>query len=128
MAPPQVPALPPLTPPHVTVTADLGTVVQFVKDAAPPFTFKFQVLPVDPPDVVQLIVAAELPAYGPPSGSRAVKLIVPGLAEMALKLVAIGKARLAGTTMRAFCCAERVCIVPATIRIDISLDQRLMWR
>jgi len=129
IAPPQAPALPPLTPPQVTETADLGTVVQFVKDAAPPFTFNVQLLAADPPDVVQLIVAEELPAYGPASGSNAVKLIVPGLAEIALKVVAIGKTRLAGTTICAFCWAESICIVPpAMTRTDISLDQSFMWR
>jgi len=90
MAPPQVPALPPVTPPQVTVIADLGTVAQLVNEAGFPCTFKFQVLAADPPDVVQLTVAAELPATDPRSGSVAVKLIVPGLAETALKLVAIG--------------------------------------
>jgi hypothetical protein len=127
MDPPQVPALPPVTPPQVTLIADLGTVAQFVKDAAAACTFKFQVLPAEPPDVVQLIVAAELPESDPRSGSVAVKLIVPGMAVTALIVVAIGKARLAGTTMRAFCCAESICMVPAaSTTTDISLDPRFM--
>jgi len=129
MAPPQLPALPPVTPPHVSLIADLGTVAQFVKDAAAACTFKFHVLAADPPDVDQLTVAEELPEADPRSGSVAVKLIVPGLAEMALRVVAMGKARLAGTTMCAFCWAESICIVPpAMTRIDISLGQRFMWR
>lgn len=103
MAPPQLPALPPVTPPQVTLIADLGTVAQVAKDAAAACTFKFQVPAADPPDVDQLTVAEELPANDPRSGSVAVKLIVPGLAVTALKVVAIGKTLLAGTTMRAFC-------------------------
>ena len=129
IAPPQAPALPPLTPPHVTVTADRGTVAQFAKFAAAACTFNVQVLAADPPDVDQLTVAEELPASEPRSGSAAVKLIVPGLAEIALKVVAIGKTRLAGTTMCAFCWAESICIVPpAMTKTDISLDQSFMWR
>jgi len=129
MAPPQVPALPPATPVQVALTAALGTVVQPVKEAGVACTFKFQVLAADPPDVDQLTVADELPAYGPASGSVAVKLIVAGLAEMALKVVAIGKTRSAGTTMRAFCCADTICILPAaSITTDISFDPRFMWR
>ena len=101
--PPQVPALPPVTPPHVTVTADLGTVAQPVKDAATAFTFKFQVFAAVPLDVVQLTVAAELPDTLPKSGSVAVKLMVPGLAVTALRVVgpAIGRI-LFGTTTLAF--------------------------
>jgi hypothetical protein len=129
MAPPQVPALPPATPVQVALTAALGTVAQPVKEAGFACTFKVQVPAADPPDVDQLTVAEELPASDPRSGSVAVKLIVPGLAVIALKVVAMGKARLAGTTMCAFCWAESVCIVPPTrIRIDISLDQRFIWR
>jgi hypothetical protein len=129
MAPPQLPALPPVTPPHVTLIADLGTVAQLAKDAAAACTFKFQVLPAAPPDVVQLTVAEELPVNGPESGSVAVKLIVAGLAVTALKVVAIGKTLLAGTTMRAFCCAERICTVPpARTTTDIRWISRIMWR
>jgi len=129
IAPPQAPALPPATPPHVTVTADLLTVVQPVKDAAAACTFNVQVLAADPPDVDQLTVAEELPESGPASGSVAVKLIVAGLAEIALKVVAIGKTLLDGTTMRAFCWAKSICTgPPARIRTDISLDRRFMWR
>jgi hypothetical protein len=90
-----------VTPPHVTVTADLGTVAQPVKDAGFACTFKFQVLAADPPVVVQLTVAAELPDTLPKSGSVAVKLMVPGFAVTALILVAIGKI-LFGTTTLAF--------------------------
>ena len=58
-----------------------------------------------PPDVIQLIVAAELPATDPRSGSVAVKLMVLGLAEMALNAVgpAIGKTMFDGTTTRDCC-------------------------
>ena len=129
MAPPQVPELPPLTPVQVTLTADLGTVAQLVKVAAAACTFKVQVLPTAPPDVDQLTVADELPAYGPASGSVAVKLIVAGLAVTALRVVAIGKTRSAGTTMRAFCCADSICMVPAVnATTDISFDPSFMWR
>lgn len=76
----QAPAVPPVTLPQVTVTAEVGTVAQLVKEAAPAWTFKFQVLPVEPFEVVQLTVDAELPATLPRSGSVAVKLIVPGAA------------------------------------------------
>ena len=101
---PHAPPLPPVTPVHFAVTADVGTVAQLVKFAVVAFTLRFQVLPLDPPDVVQLMVAAELPASDPRSGSVAAKLIVLGLAEMALKVVppAIGKTLFDGTTTRGF--------------------------
>ena len=111
------------------MTADVGTVPQLANVAADACTFKVHVLPADPPDVDQLTVADEFPANGPRSGSVAVKLIVAGLAEIALNVVAIGKTRSAGTTMRPFCCAESICILPAaTTRTDISFDTRFMWR
>lgn len=102
--PVQAPPLPPVTPVHFAVTADVGTVAQPVKDVPEACNFKFQVLPVDPPEVVQLIVAAELPDTVKRSGSVAVKLIVVGLAEMALKVVPgpIGKTLFDGTTTRGF--------------------------
>lgn len=129
MAPPQLPALPPVTLLQVTLTADLGTVAQFVKDAAAACTFKFQVLPAAPPDVVQLTVAAELPDTVPKSGSVAVKLIVPGLAVTALIVVAIGKILFAGTTTCAFCWADSVWIAaPSTTTTDISWTKWFMWR
>jgi hypothetical protein len=114
---------------QVALTADVGTVPQLANVAADACTFKVHVLPADPPDVDQLTVADEFPANGPRSGSVAVKLIVAGLAEIALNVVAIGKTRSAGTTMRPFCCAESICILPAaTTRTDISFDTRFMWR
>jgi len=114
---------------QVAFTADVGTVPQLANVAAEACTFKVHVLPTDPPDVDQLTVADELPAYGPASGSVAVKLIVAGLAVTALRVVAIGKTRSAGTTMRAFCCAESICMVPAVnTTTDISFDPRFMWR
>jgi hypothetical protein len=84
----QAPAVPPVTLPQVTVTAEVGTVAQLVNEAVPAWTFKFQVLPVEPFEVVQLTVDAELPATLPRSGSVAVKLIVPGAAETGVKVVA----------------------------------------
>lgn len=84
----QAPAVPPVTLVQVTVTAEVGTVAQLVNAAAPAFTFKFQVLPLEPPVVVQLTVDAELPETLPRSGSVAVKLIVPGAAETGVRLVA----------------------------------------
>ncbi|MGI8989688.1 MAG: hypothetical protein ACR2I2_08900 [Bryobacteraceae bacterium] len=80
---PHAPAVPPVTLPHVTVTADVGTVAQLVNDVAAACTCKVQVLLLAPLDVVQLTVAAELPGTLPRLGSVAVKLIVLGLAEMA---------------------------------------------
>jgi hypothetical protein len=126
-AAPQAPALPPTTPVQVALTADVGTVPQLANVAADACTFKVQVLPTAPPDVDQLTVADELPANGPASGSVAVKLMVAGVAVIALNVVAIGKTISAGTTMRAFC-AESICMVPAASTTDISLDQRLMRR
>ena len=127
--PVQAPPVPPATPVHIAVTADVGTVAQLAKVAAAACTFKVQVLAAAPPDVVQLTVAEELPVNGPRSGSVAVKLIVAGLAVTALKVVAIGETLLAGTTMCAFCWAESICIVPpAMTKTDISLDQSFMWR
>ena len=101
---PHVPPLPPVTLLHVTWTADVGTVEQLVKDAAEACTLKFQVLPPDPPDVIQLIVAPELPDTAAESGSMAVKLIVLGLAETALMVVPppIGNILFDGTTTLAF--------------------------
>jgi hypothetical protein len=130
IAPPQTPAVPPATPVHVTRTADLGTVAQFVKDAAPASTFKFQVLPAAPPDVVQLTVAAEFPATDPRSGSVAVKLIVAGLAESAFNVVAIGKMLFAaGTTLRAFGWAASDWIVaPSPTRTHVRWIKRFMSR
>jgi hypothetical protein len=116
-----------VTPPHVTVTADLGTVAQPVKDAGFACTFKFQVLAADPPVVVQLTVAAELPDTLPKSGSVAVKLMVPGFAVTALILVAIGKI-LFGTTTLAFFCAKLWLAAANIISTDVSLDQWFMWR
>ena len=101
--PPQVPPLPPLTPVQAAVTADVGTVAQPAKDVPDACTLKLQVLPPDPPDVIQLIVAAELPDTAPKSGSVAVKLIVLGVAETALIVVPppLGK-MLFGTTTLGF--------------------------
>jgi len=84
----QDPELPPVTLLQVAVTAEVGTVAQLVNEAAPAFTFKFQVLPLEPPVVVQLTVDAEFPEKLPRSGSVAVKLIVPGAAETGVRLVA----------------------------------------
>jgi len=102
--PPQVPPLPPLTPVQAAVTADVGTVAQPVKDVPDACTLKFQVLPLDPPEVIQLIVAAELPDTTPKSGSVDVKLIVPGFAETALIVVppALGKILFGTTTLGFF--------------------------
>jgi hypothetical protein len=101
--PPQAPELPPVTPPQDTFTAERGIVAQLVNDAAAADTFKVHVLPVDPNEVVQLTVAAGLPAtLGVVVGSVKLKLIVAGTAEIALSVVAIGKIGLAaGTTTRA---------------------------
>ena len=128
--PPQAPALPPVTPPHATRTADLGTVPQLVKEAAAADTCNVQVLAAEPPLVVQLTVAAELPATLPKSGSVAVKLMVPGLAVIALSDVAIGKIRLAaGTTTFGFCSADSTGAELASITsAPISWDERFMWR
>jgi hypothetical protein len=124
-----VPALPPATPVQVALTADVGTVPQLAKDAADACTFKVHVLAAAPPDVDQLTVAEELPETDPRSGSVDVKLMVPGLAVIALNVVAIGNILSAGTTIRVFCWAESICIVPpARTRIDISLDQRFISR
>jgi hypothetical protein len=86
------------------LTADTGTVPQLAKDAAAAWTFRVHILPPAPPDVVQLIVAAEFPDTVPRSGSVAVNLIVPGLAEMALIVVppAFGKSLLGTTTLGFF--------------------------
>jgi hypothetical protein len=103
--PVQAPPLPPATPVHCAVTADVGTVAQLAKVAAAACTLRVQVLLLDPPDVVQLIVAAELPVTAPESGSVDVKLIVLGLAETAPKVVGpppIGKTLFEGTTTRGF--------------------------
>ena len=130
IGPPQAPALPPVTPPQVTRIADLGTVAQFVNAAAAACTFKFQVLAAEPPEVVQLIVAAEFPANGLRSGSVAVKLIVPGLAVTALiEVPAIGKIRFAGTTTRAFCWANSAWLAAAsTTRTHLRWIKGFMWR
>jgi hypothetical protein len=112
-----------------TETADVGTVEHPVNDVADARTLKFQVLPVDPLEVVQLTVAAELPLTETKLGSVAVKLIVLGLAETGPTVVlpAIGKILLAGTTTRGFFWANRVGIAAANIRsTDISLEKRFM--
>jgi hypothetical protein len=105
--PTQAPLVPPggATPVQVAVTADVGTVAQLAKVAAAACTLRVQVLLLDPLDVVQLIVAAELPVTAPESGSVDVKLIVLGLAETAPKVVGpppIGKTLFEGTTTRGF--------------------------
>ena len=103
----QAPEVPPVTLLHVAVTAEVGTVAQPVNEAAPACTFKFQVLPVAPLEVVQLTVDAELPETLTKSGSVAVKLIVPGAAEtdatLAAGAPAKGLALAARATMRDFC-------------------------
>jgi hypothetical protein len=86
-AEPQLPGLPSTTLVQVAVTADAGTVEQLANDEEAACTVKVQVAPGDPPDVVQLIVAAALPETAPESGSVAVKLIVLGVAETALIVV-----------------------------------------
>jgi hypothetical protein len=78
----------PLVDKVLAVTAEVGTVAQLVKEPAPAWTFKFQVLPLEPPVVVQLTVDAELPETLPKSGSVAAKLIVLGAAETGVRLVA----------------------------------------
>ncbi len=127
-ADPHAPALPPVTLLHVTVTADTGTVAQLVNEAAEPRTFRFQVLAADPPDVVQLTVAAELPATLTRSGSVAVKLIVPGLAETEATLVASGNILFAaGTTILGFCSAITA-EQPHIQMIPVIVTRQFMWR
>jgi hypothetical protein len=99
--PPHTGPLPPVMLLQVTVTAEVGTVAQPANDAAEACTFRVHVLPTAPPDVVQLTVAADDPATLPKSGSVAVKLIVLGFAEIAPKVVAMGK-MFDGTTTLAF--------------------------
>jgi hypothetical protein len=115
---------------HVTRTADLGTVAQFVKDVAAASTFKFQVLATAPPDVVQLTVAPEFPATDPKSGSVAVKVMLAGRAETALNVVAIGKMLLAaGTTLRALGWADSDCVItPIPTRTHRRWIKRFMSR
>ena len=87
-----------------------------------------QVLKLLPPDVIQLTVAAELPDTPPRSGSVAVKLIVLGLAETALKVVAIGMTMFDGATMRDFGWANSVRLAAlSTTRTDIKWGKRFMW-
>jgi hypothetical protein len=102
-ADPHVPFLASVTPVHVAVTAEAGTVKQPLNEAELACTDRVQVLPFEPPVVVQLIVAAEFPDTVSRSGSVDVKLIVLGLADMALKVVPppIGKTLFDGTTTRA---------------------------
>ena len=88
---PQAPALPPVMLEHVTLTAEVGTVAQLVKEAADACIFNVHVLPEAPPEVIQLTVADELAATDPRSGSVAVKLMVPGLADTAVTVVAMGR-------------------------------------
>ena len=101
-----------------------------MKDVADARTLKFQVLPADPLEVVQLTVAAALPLTEPKLGSVAVKLIVLGLAETGPIVVpAIGRILLDGTTTLAFFWADSVGIAPAKIRsTDVSLDKVFMLR
>jgi hypothetical protein len=82
-----------------------------------------------PLEVIQLIVAAELPATEPRSGSVAVKLIVLGLAEMALKVVgpAIGMIMFDGTTTAlAFFCAKVWLAAPSATPTNTRRINRLM--
>jgi hypothetical protein len=126
--PPQVPLLPPMTPVQVTFTADVGTVGQLVNEAALACTASAQVLFLLPLEVIQLIVAAELPATEPRSGSVAVKLMVLGLAEMALKVVgpAIGMIMFDGTTTLAFLCAKLWLALQSANKTDIRRMNRFM--
>lgn len=86
----QAPALPPVTLLHVAVTAETGTVEQFVNELVVACTCRFQVLVGKPAVVVQLTVEAELPETLPRSGSPAVKLIVVGLAETVPRIASAG--------------------------------------
>jgi hypothetical protein len=126
---PHAPPLPPVTLLHATLTADVGTVAQPVKDTLAACTLKFHVLVLVPLDVVQLIVAAELPDTAPESGSVAVKLMVPGFAETALIVVpAIGKIFDGTTTLAFFGWAKLWLAAANIISTGVSVDQWFMWR
>jgi hypothetical protein len=99
----QDPELPPVTLLHVTVTADTGTVAQFVNELVVACTCKFQVLLFDPVAVVQLTVEAELPEMPPRSGSAATKLMVLGVAETAPTVAAANIGPAVPTNTRDFC-------------------------
>lgn len=101
----QAPELPPVTLLHDTVTADVGTVAQLVKEVAAACTFRFQVEEVDPLVVFQLTTEAEFPATLPRSGSVEVKLIVLGVAVTVPRLAANGITVSELTIRRDFCCA-----------------------
>jgi hypothetical protein len=83
---------------QVAVTADVGTVVHPVNVEAPAWIPTVQDLVVAPPLRLKASVAAEDPVTNPKSGSVAEKLIVAGVAEMDVTLVAKTVRVLAGTT------------------------------
>lgn len=97
----QTPELPPVTLLHVTVTADVGTVAQLVKEVAAACTLRVQLLLVDPPEVFQVTVEAELPDTLPRSGSVDAKLMLVGLAVTVPTVAASGTA--AGIMVCGFC-------------------------
>jgi hypothetical protein len=119
----QAPEEPPLTLLQVTVTAEVGTVAQPVKDEDAACTLRFQVLLLEPLEVVQLTVDEELPETVPESGLVEVKLIVLGVALTLPRPVVAGITALAvRTKRRCFCSADSSWTAPRQKQMARSAD------
>jgi hypothetical protein len=119
----QAPEDPPLTLLQVAFTAEVGTVAQLVNDEAAACTLRFHVLLLEPPEVVQLTVAEELPETVPESGLIDVKVIVLGVALTVPRPVTAGIIALAVPTYRrCFCSADSSWTAPRQKQIARSAD------
>ena len=85
---------------------------------------------VEPPEVVQLTVAAEFPLTLPRSGSVAAKVIVAGLALTEATEVAAGKSLFAAGTMSlGFCWPDAIWNVQANMtQAPIDFGKLIMLR
>ena len=119
----QAPEDPPITLLQVTFTAEVGTVAQPVKDADAACTLRFQVLLLDPLEVVQPTVDEALPETVPESGFVEVKLIVLGLAVTVPRPVVAGMIAFAVRTIRrCFCSADSSWTAPRHKQMARSAD------
>ena len=119
----QAPEDPPLTVLQVTLTAEVGMVVQPVNDEAAACTLRFHVLLLEPLEVVQLTVDEALPETLPESGLVDVKLIVPGLALTVPRPVVAGMIAFAVLTIRrCFCSPDNSWRAPRQKQMARSAD------